>query len=114
MKIYVGNLSYSATEDDLTELFSPFGNIVSAKIIKDNYTGESKGFAFIEMESQEEGENAIKELNGKELKNRALNVSVARPKEARPGGGGGGRDSRPRGGAGGGSGAGGFKGKRRF
>lgn len=114
MKIYVGNLSYSATEEDLTELFSPFGNVVSAKIIKDNYTGESKGFAFIEMESQEEGENAIKELNGKELKNRALNVSVARPKESRPGGSG--RDSRPRGGSGSGGGGagGGFKGKRRF
>jgi len=113
MKIYVGNLSYSATEEDLTELFSAFGNVVSAKIIKDNYTGESKGFAFIEMESQEEGENAIRELNGKELKNRAINVSVARPKEPRTGGGGG-RDSRPRGGSGGSGGPGGFKGKRRF
>ena len=80
MKIYVGNLSYEVTEEDLRQSFEPFGQIESATIIKDKYSGRSKGFGFVEMSSKAEGQSAIDGLNDKELKGRALNVSEARPR----------------------------------
>jgi len=97
MKLYVGNLSYEMSESQLSDLFTPFGAIESVKIITDKYTGNSKGFGFVEMSSREEGEKAISELNGKQINNRAITVNEARPKPergssgGRGGGGGGGR-----------------------
>jgi len=89
MNIYVGNLSYEVTEEDLRLAFEPFGQVESATIIKDKYSGESKGFGFVEMPAKAEAQSAIDGLNGKELKGRALNVNEARPRsEARRGGGG--------------------------
>lgn len=79
MKIYVGNLSYDATEEDLTQEFGAFGEVTSINIIKDRETGRPKGFAFVEMAKQGDGDNAIKELNDKEVKGRKMRVSVARP-----------------------------------
>ncbi|MBI4720537.1 MAG: RNA-binding protein [Chitinivibrionia bacterium] len=102
MNIYVGNLAYEVTEDDLRKAFEAFGQVESINIITDKFTGESKGFAFVEMPSRSEAQAAINELNSKELKGRPLNVNEARPRpERRPGGGGGG------GGYGGGGGGGG-------
>lgn len=92
MKLYVGNLSYQITEDELNEIFSAYGAVESVKIITDRETGQSRGFGFVEMASKEEGEAAMNELNGKEHMSRALVVNEARPRqERRPGGGGGGR-----------------------
>ncbi len=92
MNIYVGNLSREVTEEDLREAFEAFGEVTSAKIIKDKYSGESKGFGFVEMTSKTDGESAITGLNGKELKGKALNVNEARPRtESRGGRGGQGR-----------------------
>ena|SRR3989338_5880202 len=88
-KLYVGNLSYNATEEELNSLFSKFGTIQSAEIIKDRYTGQSKGFAFVQMSSSEEAQKAL-ELNGSDFLGRNINVSEARPQERRTGGGGGG------------------------
>lgn len=92
MKIYVGNLSYEATDEDLRSAFEPFGQVDSATVIKDKYSGRSKGFGFVEMGSQSEAQAAIDGLNGKDLKGRALNVNEARPRVDRPHGGAG-RDS---------------------
>ena len=89
-KLYVGNLAYSTTEEGLHQLFSEFGKVVSARIITDRDTGRSKGFAFVEMSSPAEAQAAIGKLNQTELDGRQLNVSEARPQEARSGGGGGG------------------------
>ncbi len=86
MNIYVGNLSSSVTEEDLKNLFSLYGNVTSTKVIKDMYTGVSKGFGFIEMTG--DPETALKELNSKDLKGKNIVVNEARPKT----GGGGGRD----------------------
>ena len=80
MKIYVGNLSYEVTEEDLRQALEQFGQVESATIIKDKYSGKSKGFGFVEMPSKEEGQAAIEGLNGKELKGRPLNVNEARPR----------------------------------
>ncbi|MBW1837207.1 MAG: RNA-binding protein [Deltaproteobacteria bacterium] len=80
MKIYVGNLSYEVTEEDLRLALEQFGQVESATIIKDKYSGKSKGFGFVEMASKAEGQSAIDGLNGKELKGRALNVNEARPR----------------------------------
>jgi RNA recognition motif-containing protein len=89
MNIYVGNLSYEVSEEDLRLAFEPFGQVESATIIKDKYSGESKGFGFVEMPAKAEGQSAINGLNGKELKGRTLNVNEARPRsEGRRGGGG--------------------------
>lgn len=110
MKLYVGNLSYDISEAELRELFEPFGEIESIKIITDQYTGKGKGFGFIEMSSRSGGEQAITGLNGKEVKNRALTVNEARPRPtrggygSRGGGGGGGYGGSGRGGPGGGRG----------
>jgi RNA recognition motif-containing protein len=88
MNIYVGSLSYEATEEDLKEAFEAFGEVETVKVVKDNYTGRSKGFGFVEMPSQPEARSAIDGLNSKELKGRTLNVSEARPRtESRRGGG---------------------------
>jgi len=89
MKIYAGNLSYQVTEDDLRQAFESFGQVESAAIIKDKYSGQSKGFGFIEMPSKAEAQSAIDGLNGKELKGRTLNVNEARPRTESRGGRGG-------------------------
>jgi len=106
MKIYVGNLSYEVTEDDLKLAFKDFGQIETVTLIKDKYSGQSKGFGFVEFASKAEGQAAIDGLNGKELKGRTLNVNEARP---RPEGGSGGYGGR-KGGGGGGGGRGGYGG----
>ena len=94
MNIYVGNLSSEVTEEDLRQAFEAFGNVTSVKIIKDKYTGMSRGFGFVEMPAKAEAQSAISDLNGKELKEQTLNVNEARPRpDNRRGGGrrGGGR-----------------------
>jgi RNA recognition motif-containing protein len=100
-KLYVGNLGYSVTDADLTQMFEAHGTVKSAQVIMDRDTGRSKGFGFVEMQSDQEAQAAINALNGKENAGRALTVNEARPREER--GGGGGR----RGGGGGGYGGGG-------
>jgi len=94
MKIYAGNLSYEVTEEDLRSAFEQFGQVESATIIKDKYSGQSKGFGFVEMASKAEGQSAIDGLNDKELKGRRLNVSEARPRTEGRGGRGGSRGGR--------------------
>jgi RNA recognition motif-containing protein len=94
MNIYVGSLSYSVTEEDLKQAFEPFGEVESVRIIKDMYSGRSKGFGFVEMPGKSEAQSAIESLNGKELKGRTVTVNEARPRSegrrgARGGGGGG-------------------------
>ncbi|GIK33562.1 MAG: hypothetical protein AMXMBFR45_17040 [Gammaproteobacteria bacterium] len=101
-KLYVGNLSYSTTEDDLRQLFSQAGNVKSVSVIKDRDTGRSKGFAFVEMGSDDDAQKAISQFNGQSFQDRSLKVNVARPREDRPRGGGGGGFGGPRGGGGGG------------
>ena len=96
MNIYVGNLPYGVTEDDLQNTFSEFGEVSSVKIITDRYSGQSKGFGFVEMPNDSEAQAAITALNGTELKGREIKVNEARPREERGGrgrgaGGGGGR-----------------------
>jgi len=86
-KLYVGNLPYTTTEEDLRMLFSQAGAVASVELIKDRDTGDSKGFAFIEMSNQSEAEQAIGSFNGYTLDNRQIKVSVARPREERPRGG---------------------------
>ncbi len=88
MNIYVGNLSHEVTEEELRQAFEAFGQVESAAIIKDKFTGESRGFGFVEMPAKAEAEAAIADLNEKELKGRALNVNEARPREERGRGGG--------------------------
>ena len=89
-KLYVGGLAYSVTEAELEELFATVGTVASTAVIKDRDSGQSKGFGFVEMSSEEEAQAAIKELNGKELSGRAIMVNPARPQEdRRPSGGGG-------------------------
>jgi len=83
MKLYVGNLPYDVKDSDLTDIFVPFGEVESVKIITDRYTGASKGFGFVEMSSRKEGELAIKELNGKTIRNRQIVVNEARSREER-------------------------------
>ena len=97
-KIFVGNLSFVTTEEDLKDLFSQAGTVVSTSLIKDRDTGQSKGFAFIEMSNQAEAENAIHMFNGQSLGDRQLKVNLARPPEKR---GPGGRGGYGRGGGGG-------------
>ncbi len=82
MNIYVGNLSTEVTEEDLNNLFSEYGNITSVKIIKDMYSGTSKGFGFIELSGQAEAQAAINKLNSKELKGKSIVVNEARPKSS--------------------------------
>ena len=84
MNIYVGNLSYNVTEDELKNVFAQYGEVSSAKIITDKYSGRSKGFGFVEMPVLGEAEEAITALNDKEVKGRNIKVNKARPKEDRP------------------------------
>ncbi len=102
MKIYVGNLSYDVTEEELRQEFQAFGEVESVSVITDKYSGRPKGFAFVEMPTLSEGQAAIAELNGKTLKERTMNVNAARPRTDNRGGGGYG--DRKRGGFGGGGG----------
>jgi len=91
MNIYVGNLAFAITDDELRQAFEAYGKVDTATIIKDKYSGQSKGFGFVEMPSGDEARAAIDGLNGKEMKGRPLNVNEARPRADRRGGGGGGR-----------------------
>jgi RNA recognition motif-containing protein len=84
LKLYVGNLSYDTTEDDLRSLFAQAGTVTSVTLIKDRATGRSKGFGFVEMGTQSEAEEAIKMLNGTSVGNREIKVNIARPPEERP------------------------------
>lgn len=103
-KLYVGNLSYTTTEEDLQTLFAQAGTVQSATLIKDRDTGRSKGFAFVEMATEAEAQKAITQFHGSKLQDRDMTVNVARPREdRRPGGGGGGGGYRPGGGGGGGN-----------
>lgn len=95
MNIYVGNLSFSSTEDSIRSLFESHGEVASASIITDRETGRSRGFGFVEMPNDEEGRKAIEALNGKEIDGRALTVNEARPKADRGGSGGSGGGGRP-------------------
>lgn len=82
-KLFIGSLSYQATDDDLRAAFEPFGQVTSAKVIMDRETGRSKGFGFVEMDSEDAAQKAIKEMNGKELAGRTVVVNEARPQEPR-------------------------------
>ena len=111
-KIYVGNLPYSVRDDDLQQQFAAFGTVNSAKVMMDRETGRSKGFGFVEMDSAENAQAAIRSLNGHSVDGRALVVNEARPREERPGGFGGGGGRSGGGGYGGGGGGGGYGGNR--
>ena len=104
MKLYVGNLSFQTSSDDLQQLFAQAGTVESASVVEDRETGRSRGFGFVEMSSAEEGAKAIEQFNGKEFNGRNLTVNEARPREDRGGRGGGGGGGR--GGYGGGGGGG--------
>lgn len=108
MNIFVGNLARDVTEEDLLTAFGTYGRVARATVLKDKFSGEPRGFGFVEMEAKTEAQAAINGLNGKELKGRALNVNEARPKTERSsgagagaGGGRGGWGNKPRGGGGG-------------
>ena len=90
-KLYVGNLSFSTSSDDLQQLFTQVGTVESATVVEDRETGRSRGFGFVEMASSEEGQKAIEQFNGTDFNGRNLTVNEARPRENRGGGGGGGR-----------------------
>ncbi len=102
MKLYVGNLSFQTSNDDLKQLFSQAGTVESASVVEDRDTGRSRGFGFVEMATKEEGEAAIAQFNGQEFAGRALTVNEARPREDRGGGRGGYGGNRGGGGGGGG------------
>jgi RNA recognition motif-containing protein len=110
MKLYVGNLNFKTTGEDLQELFGQVGTVESASVVMDRETGRSRGFGFVEMASKEEGEAAIAQFNGKDFNGRNLNVNEARPREDRGGGGGGGGRGGYGGGGGNRSGGGGYGG----
>ena len=107
MKLYVGNLAFQTTSQDLQELFAQAGTVESASVVEDRETGRSRGFAFVEMSTKEEGAAAIDQFNGKEVGGRALKVNEAKPRENRGGGGGRGGFGGNRGGYGGNRGGGG-------
>jgi RNA recognition motif-containing protein len=97
-KLYVGNLGYDVTSSDLAEVLSQYGTVLSAEVISDRMTGRSRGFGFVEMESEQEADAAIEALNGKEHMGRTLTVNIAKPRSDRGGGGGGGGGRGGRGG----------------
>jgi len=105
-KLFVGNLAFATTENDLQDAFAAFGTVMEVNLMMDRMTGKSRGFAFVTMSSPEEAQRAIEGLHGKNLGGRDLTVNVARPREERPGGGGGGGYR----GGGGGGGGGGYRG----
>src|SRR5258705_8679240 len=107
-KLYVGNLPFNTTENELQELFSQAGAVQEVTLMQDKFTGKSRGFAFITMGSDEDAQNAISKFNGQTIEGRPLTVNEARPREPRPPGGGG----RGYGGGGGGGGGGGYGGRR--
>jgi RNA recognition motif-containing protein len=112
MKLYVGNLAFQTSSEDLQELFAQAGTVESASVVEDRETGRSRGFGFVEMSSNEEGQKAIEQFNGQEVGGRALNVNEAKPREDRGGsrgGFGGGRN-----GGGNGGGRGGYGGNSRY
>jgi RNA recognition motif-containing protein len=120
-KLFVGNLSFNTTENDLQDAFAAHGSVVETNLMMDRMSGRPRGFAFVTMSSPEEAQKAIDAMNGKQLDGRALTVNIARPREERPGGGGGGggggrREFRGGGGGGGGgrSGGGGGGGRDRY
>ena|ERR1700712_5374492 len=104
MNIYVSNLSFNVTDEDLNEYFAEYGEVSSAKVILDKFTQKSRGFAFVEMSDDEAAKKSIAELDGASVDGRTINVSVAKPREERSNGGAGGGGGRP-----GGSGGGGFQ-----
>jgi RNA recognition motif-containing protein len=87
MKLYVGNLAFQTSSDDLQQLFAQAGTVETASVVEDRETGRSRGFGFVEMSSKEEGQKAIEQFNGQDLGGRALNVNEAKPRENRNGGG---------------------------
>jgi cold-inducible RNA-binding protein len=109
-KLYVGNLSFNTTETDLQDLFATAGTVSEVTLMQDKFTGKSRGFAFVTMGSEADAQKAITEFNGKTVEGRPLTVNEARPREARPGGGGGGRGGYGGGGSGYGGGGGGYGG----
>ena len=110
-KLYVGNLPFSTTENELQELFGQAGTVQEVMLMQDKFTGKSRGFAFVTMASDQDAQNAISKFNGHTMENRPLTVNEARPREARPSGGGGDRGGYG-GGGGGGGGYGGGGGRR--
>jgi len=112
MNIYVGNLSPAVTEEELMQAFGGFGRVESARIIKDKFTGEPRGFAFVEMPSDKEAQAAINEMNGKDLKGKSISANEARPRAFDSRGRGGSRGSSNRGSRGGGRGDRGSRGGR--
>lgn len=114
MKLYVGNLAFQTTDEDLQDLFSQAGTVESASIVTDRDTGRSRGFGFVEMASKAEGEAAIAQFNGVEIHGRSLTVNEAKPRESRGGGFGGGRGGGFGGGRGGGRGGGYGGGRSRY
>lgn len=102
-KLYVGNLSFDTTQQDLQDSFAEAGSVTDTALMQDKVTGKSRGFAFVTMSSPEEAQKAISLLNGREVDGRTLNVNEARPREDRPSGGGGGGGGRSFGGGGGGN-----------
>src|SRR5436190_24063651 len=112
-KLFVGNLPFTVTENDLQDHFAQAGTVIAVNIMQDRATGRSRGFAFIEMGSQPDADKAIAQFNGKEFQGRSLTVNEARPREDRPGGGGGGYGGgRGGGGGGGGDRRGGYRDRR--
>jgi len=93
-KLYVGNMSFNSTEDDIRDAFAPHGTVTSVNIIMDRETGRPRGFAFVEMGSDSEAQAAVKGLDGQDLDGRSLKVNIAKPREPRGGGGGGGGGGR--------------------
>ena len=113
-KLYVGNLSFNTTENELQELFSQAGAVQEVTLMQDKFTGKSRGFAFVTMGSEQDAQNAIAKINGQTVEGRTLTVNEARPREPRPPGGGGGGGRGYGGGGGGyGGGGGGYGGGRR-
>ena len=96
MKIYVGNLSFDTTKEELQKLFEGHGKVTGVDVVEDQYTGKPRGFAFVEMATREEATAAIQALHEKTMNGRPLTVNEARPRNDRSGGGGGGRSDRPR------------------
>ncbi len=101
-KLFVGNLSFNTTENDLQDAFAAHGSVVEANLMMDRMTGRARGFGFVTMSTPEEAEKAIAAMNGAQMDGRALTVNIARPREDRPAGGGGGGARRSGGGGGGG------------